>query len=142
MDSKQVIIFWIFEYKKSEEKTQNLMFEKRVVRGNTYARIITSKDTEVKTSTLGKSGKSTKKTIQIVIAGELHMPYPFYSKNRIVNLWVFLWNKQQKEQVEYQRDTFEPGTPKPVSGRQNIEVQTDEFVETLTDKPPEYEKDT
>ena len=50
--------------------------------------------------------------------------------------------KQQKEQVEYQRDTFEPGTPKPVSGRQNIEVQTDEFVETLTDKPPEYEKDT
>jgi len=103
------------------EKTQNLMFEKRVVRGNTYARIITSKDTEVKTSTLGKSGKPTKKTIQIVIAGELQMASPFYSKNRLL-IWVFWWNKQQKEQVEYQRDTFEPGTPKPISGRQNIEV--------------------
>jgi len=60
------------------------MFEKRVVRGNTYARIITSKDTEVKTSTLGKSGKPTKKTIQIVIAGELQMASPFYSKNRLL----------------------------------------------------------
>lgn len=39
------------------------MFEKRVVRGNTYARIITSKDNEIKNAT--KSGKSFKKTIQI-----------------------------------------------------------------------------
>ncbi|KAL4437850.1 hypothetical protein ABPG74_001021 [Tetrahymena malaccensis] len=93
------------------ERVQNLMFEKRVVRGNTYARIITSKDNEIKNAT--KSGKSFKKTIQI-----------------------------QKEQIDYQRDQYEPGTPKPVAGRQNIEVQTDEFVEQLTDKPPEYEKDT
>lgn len=30
-------------------------------------------------------------------------------------------------------------TPEPVPGRQNIDIQTDQFVEELTDKPPEYE---
>lgn len=30
-------------------------------------------------------------------------------------------------------------TPEPVSGRQNIDIQTDQFVEELTDKAPKYE---
>lgn len=30
-------------------------------------------------------------------------------------------------------------TPEPVSGRQNIDIQTDQFVEELTDKAPRYE---
>ncbi len=29
-----------------------------------------------------------------------------------------------------------------MSGRKHVELQTDELVEQLTDKPPEYEKDT
>jgi hypothetical protein len=28
-----------------------------------------------------------------------------------------------------------------LEGRANVEVETDEFVEILTDKPPNYEKD-
>jgi|1048.fasta_scaffold169997_1 hypothetical protein len=28
-----------------------------------------------------------------------------------------------------------------LDGRANVEVETDEFVEILTDKPPHYEKD-
>ena len=43
--------------------------------------------------------------------------------------------------MDVQRD-FEPGTPEPIMGRRHVELQTDEFVEQLTDKPPEYEKDT
>lgn len=35
----------------------------------------------------------------------------------------------------------EPGTPKPLPGREHVSVETDEFVETLTDKPPFYEKE-
>jgi hypothetical protein len=30
-------------------------------------------------------------------------------------------------------------TPEPLPGRQNIDIQTDQFVEELTDKPPQYE---
>jgi hypothetical protein len=30
-------------------------------------------------------------------------------------------------------------TPEPVAGRQNIDIQTDQFVEELTDKAPKYE---
>lgn len=33
-----------------------------------------------------------------------------------------------------------PSTPK-VENRENIEVQTDEYIETLADKPPEQEMD-
>jgi radial spoke head protein 3 len=36
----------------------------------------------------------------------------------------------------FQRDIR---TPEPVSGRQNIDIQTDQFVEELTDKAPHYE---
>lgn len=37
---------------------------------------------------------------------------------------------------------MEPGTPELPPGRENQEAQTDDLVEVLTDKPPEYEKDT
>ena len=30
-------------------------------------------------------------------------------------------------------------TPEPPEGRHNIDIQTEQFVEQLTDKPPEYE---
>ena len=30
-------------------------------------------------------------------------------------------------------------TPEPIPGRQNIDIQTDQFVEELTDKAPNYE---
>jgi len=33
-------------------------------------------------------------------------------------------------------------TPPPTEGRAHFAQMTDEYVEILTDKPPEYEKDT
>lgn len=36
----------------------------------------------------------------------------------------------------FQRDVR---TPEPMAGRQNIDIQTDQFVEELTDKAPRYE---
>ena len=35
----------------------------------------------------------------------------------------------------------EPCTPRALVGREHVSVETDEFVETLTDKPPFYEKE-
>lgn len=32
-------------------------------------------------------------------------------------------------------------TPRPLHNRHNLEVQTDDYIETLTDKPPEQEMD-
>ena len=34
------------------------------------------------------------------------------------------------------------GTPPPQRGREHIEIQTEEYIEHLTDKPPEYEIET
>lgn len=44
---------------------------------------------------------------------------------------------QAKKQVVPQRDV---STPDPVEGRQHIDIQTEKFLEELTDKPPEYEQ--
>ena len=35
---------------------------------------------------------------------------------------------------------FEPTTPRPVAGRDHFTCQTEPFVETLRDKPIQYEK--
>ncbi|EGR32022.1 hypothetical protein IMG5_098580 [Ichthyophthirius multifiliis] len=94
------------------DQFQNLMFEKRVVRGNTYARVVSSRDDEIM-NTKQQTSIQKKQQVQII--------------------------KTQKDQKQ---NYFEPGTPKALAGRQNFGVQTDEYIETLTDKPPEYEKDT
>ncbi|EGR28529.1 radial spoke head protein, putative [Ichthyophthirius multifiliis] len=88
------------------------MFDKHVVRGNTYARIITSKDSET----------------------ALPQRHTQYQKKNL--------QSQIKDISDLQKDQYEPQTPKPLPGRQNVEIMTDEYVETLTDKPPNYEKDT
>jgi hypothetical protein len=36
----------------------------------------------------------------------------------------------------------EVSTPEPVEDRKHIDVQTENFIEELTDKPPEYEIET
>ena len=45
--------------------------------------------------------------------------------------------RQQEAAEQYTRR--EIPTPEPITGRQNLDVQTDQFVEELTDKAPCYE---
>lgn len=69
-------------------------------------------------------------------------------------LMLSLWRKRKKEEEETnnKRQGFifkcqnadqymrrDQRTPEPLPGRQNIDIQTDQFVEELTDKPPQYE---
>jgi len=97
-----------------EEQIQgvaNLMWDKRVVRGNTYAAIVTT------------SREATQ---------QLRATQPLKRKT---NLKPLETNDMEGMQADV-------STPRPVDGRKHCEIQTDENVELLTDKPPEYEKDT
>jgi len=87
------------------------MWDKRVVRGNTYAAIVTT------------SREATQ---------QLRATQP---KMRRTNL-------KPLETAEMEAIQADVSTPRPVDGRKHVEIQTDENVELLTDKPPEYEKDT
>ncbi len=87
------------------------MWDRRVVRGNTYAAIVT-------TSREAAQQMRSNQTLQ--------------KKKKINPL-------EGSEMEAVQADV---STPRPVDGRKHVEIQTDENVELLTDKPPEYEKDT
>jgi len=95
---------------------QNIMHDRRVVRGSTHAAMVipagTYPDNLFGTAT-GKSKKSPGKS------------------KRATNS-----NNMGPSEEFFQRDIR---TPEPVSGRQNIDIQTDQFVEELTDKAPHYE---
>ena len=92
---------------------QNIMHDRRIMRGSTYAAMVipagTNPDAMVmdksypKKRTFKKPGVSTKKTKNI---------YP----NREIS------------------------TPEPVHGRSHMEIQTSPYKEILTDKPPEREQ--
>ncbi|CAD8139437.1 unnamed protein product [Paramecium pentaurelia] len=82
----------------------NIMFDKRVIRGNTYASVQTQGDKKLMTL------KSFKKPTQ-------------------------------KAAPQTQTTYLHPQTPRPFQNRVNIDIQTDEYLEILTDKPPEQEMD-
>jgi len=87
------------------------MWDRRVVRGNTYAAIVTTSREA---------------------AQQMRSSQPRPKKN----------NMKPLETAEMEAVQADVSTPRPVDGRKHVEIQTDENVELLTDKPPEYEKDT
>lgn len=91
---------------------QNLMFDKRVVRGNTYAAIVTT------TREASQQLKTSQKVASLK------------------------QSRRQQDQGEHDFIPRDISTPPPVEGRVHREVWTDDLVEILTDKPPNYEKDT
>jgi len=86
--------------------TQNIMWDRRVVRGNTYAAMVIPAGSHPDAITLEKEQEKIRQM-------------------------------QAKKQVAPQRDV---STPDPVEGRQHMDIQTEKFLEELTDKPPEYEQ--
>lgn len=77
---------------------QNIMFDRRVVRGSTYA----------------KNRNQTTGPVQ---------------------------QRQPKQQTR-KKTQVRPGTPPAVDGRQHMDVQTDTYLEELTDRVPEVEEGT
>ncbi|KAG2443140.1 hypothetical protein HYH02_009551 [Chlamydomonas schloesseri] len=94
---------------REDETTQtlpqaNIMFDRRVVRGNTYAaRILPADATQTQTQTKAGSPASTKKKTT---------------------------------------RTLPPRTPEAVDGRRHIDIQTDVYLEELTDTVPEADTST
>lgn len=88
------------------------MWDKRVIRGNTH-----SNNQPGSRDILSTSNKAT------------------YSKGRKAA------SSKGTDMPEFQAMPGDVSTPKPRDGFIHTEVQTDENIELLTDKPPEYEKD-
>eukprot|EP00347_Sterkiella_histriomuscorum_P006020 403354377 len=99
-------------YGKSQQEymPQNIMIDKRVVRGSTHAAMVIPAGTypDALFNGTGKQ-RTTKRT-----------------------------TNQMKPSADefFNRDIK---TPEALAGRQNIDIQTDQFVEELTDKAPQYE---
>merc|ERR1719453_129068 len=98
-------------YREPEEASgSNIMHDRRVVRGNTYA-------AQVLTSTAQEE------------AERLREEDDGMQRKRL-----------ERERRRQQRQA--PSTPPPPGGRKHIDVQTDNYLEELTDKVPEVEEET
>jgi len=98
-------------YREPEEANpSNIMHDRRVVRGNTYA-------AQVLTSTAQEEAERLREEEEAI---------------------------QKKRQLRDQRYSAQtvPSTPPPPGGRKHIDVQTDNYLEELTDKVPEVEEET
>ncbi|XP_010143348.1 PREDICTED: radial spoke head protein 3 homolog, partial [Buceros rhinoceros silvestris] len=78
----------------------NLMYERRVVRGNTYARQVAPVSTQLSPLEIQKQREAWRR---------------------------FLARKRAKEQMQ-------PRTPEPVEGREHIHVQTERYLEEISDQ--------
>jgi hypothetical protein len=97
-------------YREPEDEDANIMHDRRVVRGNTYA-------AQVLTSTAQEE------------AERLREEDDGMQRKRL-----------ERERRRQQRQA--PSTPPPPGGRKHIDVQTDNYLEELTDKVPEVEEET
>ena len=99
------------KYREQEESARgvNIMIDKRVVRGNTFASMIIPASTQQEIEK--KQEQDRKRLSQI----------------------------QTKEKNTSREGEREVGTPEPVEGRQHIDVQTENIPEELSEKPLEFE---
>jgi len=89
--------------------SNNIMFDRRVVRGNTYAAQVVTQNAAREMERLRKENERAMK----------------------------------REMARRRMDaTMDPGTPRPVDGRVHADVQTDTYLEELTDRPIEVDANT
>lgn len=87
-----------------EKNSTNIMHDRRVVRGNTYAALVIPEDDSAE---LGKQREAQRRRLKKAN----------YTRHR-------------------------PGTPDPVPGRHHMDVQTDTYLEELTERLAEFEAET
>eukprot|EP00392_Amoebophrya_sp_AT5.2_P009919 g9950.t1 len=92
------------KYREDEKHSTNIMYDKRVVRGNTYAALVVPDDD----------------------------PQQMASQR-----------SAQRRKLKAANQKFNrPGTPEAVSGRHHMDVQTDPYLEELTQRATEFEAET
>lgn len=87
-----------------ESVPQNIMYDSRVIRGNTYAAKVITVSSKKAMASPGKKSSRAMKGKQVV--------------------------------------NDRAGTPPPVEGRVHMDIQTDEFLEVIADRPPEADAET
>ncbi|KAJ8578925.1 hypothetical protein ON010_g277 [Phytophthora cinnamomi] len=102
------------------ERAQNIMFDKRVHRGSAY---VMREETPESPGRDG-SGESRK---------------PSKGATRAAR---YQQHQQQQQQHQQPQQQQRPATPPPVGGRFHMDVQTDNYLEELTDRNPEVDADT
>ncbi len=99
-----------------------MMFEKRIIRGNTYARVLNKENEEVSNEFMNSQSQEAQKMMNQQILD--------YQKPHEVG---------RTERNGYQFD--EEGCVL-LKDREHVSVETDPNVESITNKAPNYEKDT
>ena len=91
-------------------EASNIMFDRRVVRGNTYA--------------------------AQVVPANAHAEAERFHEEQVKE------TKKRQQLEDRRRMAQRPTTPDAVPGRRHIDVQTENFLEELTDKVPEVDEET
>lgn len=91
--------------------SSNIMYDKRVVRGNTYAAQVLPANAQEEAERL-EAGRNS------------------------------AMNKRQMMDQRLMEQRVKPSTPEPVDGRRHMDVQTENYLEELTDKMPEVDEGT
>lgn len=102
-----------FKETKEKSKNVNLMNDRRVVRGNTYAAQVMPLSAQAELMRAEEQEKQRKKALKQT-------------------------KKEQKEVDTVKRST----TPDPVDGRKHMDIQTEQYLEELKDKPDEVAQET
>ena len=98
------------------------MFEKRVIRGNTYARIFNKENDEQYSDFLNSQSQEAQK---------------------IMNQQIIDYQKpEQQKNIERNGFIFDEEGNVILKDREHVMIETDPNVESITDKPPNYEKGT
>ena len=90
----------------------NIMFDRRVIRGNTYAAQVVHASAQVENDRIQSENA---RRAQRRAAGS---------------------------RTDGQIDALKPRTPEPVEGRKHMDIQTDNYLEELTDRRPEVDEET
>lgn len=105
------------------------MYDKRVARGSTYAAMVIPAGTNPDAMMMDKKANESRKA---------------KSFKRSTNVSINSSYKFEQDLHSPRRQAVYPNrdipTPEPVPGRLHMEVQTEKYVEQLTDKPPEREE--
>lgn len=104
-------------YSKSAKPGANMMSDRRVVRGNTYAAQVLPLSAQAELQRAEKEAEAQRKR-------------------------ALQQSKKAKEAAAEQQAAKRPTTPEAVEGRKHMDIQTEQYLEELKDKPDEVTTET
>ena len=116
------------------------MFDKRVHRGNSYAAMVipagTSHDTMVTEKRQTQKAQSLRNR---TFKSSAKVSFQEFKNQTKTSLTLFSFFLQTPERIVPVYPNRDIPSPEPVHGRSHLMVQTEKYIENLTDKPPTNE---